>query len=136
VRPHPYEYLFCNFLVGGLIGASRRYVMDYWVPDWDHADFYIAPTHMNCDRLLRGKIVNVIERVGVPIGVVKDLRGISPRARWAPVEIAHDHSANPDAGGKPHGCTWATKYSVRAVTGSWDLPATVVADHVQPQTHW
>ena len=154
VRLHPYEYLFYNSLVGGLKGASRRYVMDYWVnimpaavndletyldqadtpaypirqprytvavcgervsfeneadprlrytPDWDHADFFIAPTHMNCDRVLRGKIVNVIERVGVPIGVVKDLRGISPQARWAPVEIAHDHSTNPDAGAKPHG---------------------------------
>src|SRR5208282_6697824 len=63
----------------------------------------LASTHMNCDRVLRGKIVNVIERVGVPIGVVKDLRGISPQARWAPVEIAHDHSTNPDAGAKPHG---------------------------------
>ena len=31
VRLHPYEYLFYNSLVGGLPGASRRYVMDYWV---------------------------------------------------------------------------------------------------------
>ncbi|MGB6540073.1 MAG: glycosyltransferase family 39 protein [Xanthobacteraceae bacterium] len=71
--------------------------------DWSHADFFIAPTHMNCDRLLRGKIVNVIERVGVPIGVVKDLRGVSPQARWAPVEIAHDRTNNPDAVDRPHG---------------------------------
>lgn len=150
VQLHPYEYLFYNSLVGGLEGASRRYVMDYWVnimpaavrdletyldqaatpanllhpprytvavcgervsfeneadrrlqftPDWSRADFFIAPTHMNCDRVLRGKIVKLIERVGVPIGVVKDLRGIGPQARWAPVEIAHD----PDAGAKPHG---------------------------------
>jgi hypothetical protein len=154
VRLHPYEYLFYNSLVGGLEGASRRYVTDYWVnimpaavkdletyldqtdthanplrpahytvavcgervsfeneadrrlqftPDWSHADFFIAPTHMNCDRVLRGRIVNVIERVGVPIGVVKDLRGISAQARWAPVETAHDRSNNPDAHGGPHG---------------------------------
>ncbi len=154
VQLHPYEYLFYNSLVGGLKGASRRYVMDYWVnimpaavkdletyldradvranpirpsrytvavcgervsfeneadrrlqftPDWSHADFFIAPTHMNCDRVLRGKIVRVIERVGVPIGVVKDLRGISPQARWAPVETAHDQTDAPDAGAKPHG---------------------------------
>jgi hypothetical protein len=154
VRLHPYEYLFYNSLVGGLEGASRRYVTDYWVNimpaavkdletyldqtdthanalhrprytvavcgervsfeneadrrlqftrDWSHADFFIAPTHMNCDQVLRGRIVNVIERVGVPIGVVKDLRGISAQARWAPVEIAHDRSANPDAHGEPHG---------------------------------
>ena len=31
VRLHPYEYLFYNSLVGGLEGASRRYVTDYWV---------------------------------------------------------------------------------------------------------
>ncbi len=154
VRLHPYEYLFYNSLVGGLEGASRRYVTDYWVNimpaavkdletyldqtdthanalhrprytvavcgerisfeneadrrlqftrDWSHADFFIAPTHMNCDQVLRGRIVDVIERVGVPIGVIKDLRGISAQARWAPVEIAHDRSASPDAHGGPHG---------------------------------
>ena len=153
VRLHPYEYLFYNSLVGGLEGASRRYVTDYWVnimpaavkdletyldqtdthanplrpahytvavcgervsfeneadrrlqftPDWSHADFFIAPTHMNCDQVLRGRIVNVIERLGVPIGVVKDLRGISAQARWAPVETAHHPSDNPDHG-RPHG---------------------------------
>jgi len=53
--------------------------------------------------VLRGRIVNVIERVGVPIGVVKDLRGISAQARWAPAETAHDRSNNPDAHGGPHG---------------------------------
>ena len=153
VRLHPYEYLFYNSLVGGLEGASRRYVTDYWVnimpaavkdlenyldqtdthanprrpahytvavcgervsfekeadrrlqytPDWSHADFFIAPTHMNCDQALRGRIVNVIERLGVPIGVVKDLRGISAQARWAPVEMAHHPSDAPDHG-RPHG---------------------------------
>ncbi len=153
VRLHPYEYLFYNSLVGGLEGASRRYVTDYWVnimpaavkdlenyldqtdthanprrpahytvavcgervsfekeadrrlqytPDWSHADFFIAPTHMNCDQALRGRIVNVIERIGVPIGVVKDLRGISAQARWAPVDMALHPSDDPDHG-RPHG---------------------------------
>ena len=72
-----------------------------WTPDWNHADFFIAPTHMNCDQVLRGKVVNVIERVGVPIGVVKDLRGLSPQARWTPVEVAHGPSSNAPA--TPHG---------------------------------
>jgi hypothetical protein len=31
VMLHPYQYLFFNPLVGGLEGASRRYVTDYWV---------------------------------------------------------------------------------------------------------
>jgi len=123
---HPYEYLYYNQLVGGLEGASRRFVTDYWVnimpeaveelhdfldhepataqtqtyrvavcgervsyeeyarpnlqwikmPDWRYADFYIAPTHMNCDRNLDGKVIARIERMGVTIGVVKDRRAI------------------------------------------------------------
>jgi hypothetical protein len=140
VQLHPYEYLFYNSLVGGLEGASRKYVTDYWVNimpeavadleryvesgrapssaikplrysvavcgeriafeddadahlqwtgDWSHADFFIAPTHMNCDQVLRGPTVSTIERLGVPIGVVKDLRGVSPQARWATWEVAH-----------------------------------------------
>jgi hypothetical protein len=125
VQMHPYEYLFYNELVGGLQGASRRYVTDYWVnimpeavrdlegylkrgsrgalpipytvavcgerrpfedrphpdlqwtPDWPKADFFIAPTHMNCDRVLGGRVVATIERLGVPIGYVKDRRDIT-----------------------------------------------------------
>jgi hypothetical protein len=42
--------------------------------DLRHADFFIAPTHMNCDRALDGQIVARIERLGVLIGVVKDRR--------------------------------------------------------------
>jgi hypothetical protein len=74
-----------------------------WTADWSHADFFIAPTHMDCDEVLHGKIVDVIERVGVPIGVVKDLRGVSPQARWAPVEVAHAPSNDAGAHGSPHG---------------------------------
>jgi len=129
---HPYEYLYYNRLVGGVHGASRRYVMDYWVEimpasvaqlasflkrteaqkkpvlpvysvdvcgdrksferelkvqglthrlrwtdDWDHADFFIAPTHGNCDRLLKGRTIATIEREGTLIGVLKDRRRIT-----------------------------------------------------------
>jgi hypothetical protein len=45
-----------------------------WTPDWHHADFFIAPTHMNCDRALDGRIVAKVVRLGVLIGVVKDRR--------------------------------------------------------------
>ena len=69
--PH-YTVAVCGERVSFDNEADRRL---QFTRDWSHADFFIAPTHMNCDRLLRGKIVNVIERVGVPIGVVKDLRG-------------------------------------------------------------
>ena len=45
-----------------------------WTRDWAHADFFIAPTHMNCDRALEGPVVATVERLGVLIGVVKDRR--------------------------------------------------------------
>lgn len=48
-----------------------------WAENWDEADFFIAPTQMNCDRALPGKTIANIERFGVPIGVVKDRRTIA-----------------------------------------------------------
>jgi hypothetical protein len=48
-----------------------------WTDDWRRADFFIAPTHMDCDRALEGKTIATIERLGVPIGVVKDRRAIT-----------------------------------------------------------
>jgi hypothetical protein len=80
--------------------ADRRL---QWTGDWDHADFFIAPTHMNCDQALRGRIVGQIQRLGVPIGVVKDLRGLSPQARWTPVEVAHGPTNKMARPATPHG---------------------------------
>jgi hypothetical protein len=48
-----------------------------WTRDVDRADFFIAPTHMNCDRARRGKVIATVERLGVVIGVVKDRRAIT-----------------------------------------------------------
>jgi hypothetical protein len=48
-----------------------------WAEDWDEADFFIAPTQMNCDHSLPGETIATIQRFGVPIGVVKDRRGIT-----------------------------------------------------------
>jgi hypothetical protein len=98
LRPLQFTVGVCGERVSFENEADRRL---RWTPDWDHADFFIAPTHMNCDEVLRGKVVDVIERLGVPIGVVKDLRGLAPQARWAPVEVAHG-PAN-DTSAKPHG---------------------------------
>ena len=135
LRLHPYEYLYYNPVVGGLYGASRLYVTDYWVnimpeavskledyldrterlgasptphdymvgvcgervsfereryaferrlkrvrlhwtnnTQWNHTDFFIAPTHLSCDKIIDGKIIATISRLGVPIGYVKDRR--------------------------------------------------------------
>lgn len=42
--------------------------------EWNESEFFIAPTHMNCDQDLDGKIIGTIERLGVPIAYVKDRR--------------------------------------------------------------
>jgi hypothetical protein len=47
-----------------------------WTDGWREADFFIAPTHMHCDRAADGKTIATIERLGVPIGVVKDRRSL------------------------------------------------------------
>lgn len=47
-----------------------------WTDGWREADFFIAPTHMHCDRVVQGKTIATIERLGVPIGVVKDRRSL------------------------------------------------------------
>jgi hypothetical protein len=51
-----------------------------WTRDSSRAEFFIAPTHMNCDRALEGKVVATIERMGVVIGVVKDRRAVINRS--------------------------------------------------------
>ena len=48
-----------------------------WTKDPARADFFIAPTHMNCDRALAGSTIVKIERLGTLIGVVKDRRAIT-----------------------------------------------------------
>jgi hypothetical protein len=47
-----------------------------WTEDWNKAEFFIAPTHMNCDRALDGTVISTITRLGAAIGVVKDRRDL------------------------------------------------------------
>ena len=54
-------------------------------PEWRQSEFFIAPTQMNCDQDLDGKIVGTVERLGVPIAYVKDRRALmSPTLAAAP----------------------------------------------------
>jgi hypothetical protein len=47
--------------------------------EWEESEFFIAPTHMNCDRDLDGKVIGTVQRFGVPIAYVKDRRAIVKR---------------------------------------------------------
>jgi hypothetical protein len=64
--------------------------------EWDESEFFIAPTHMNCDRDLDGEVVATVERFGVPIAYVKDRRAIVK----LPVATAASPSSVPDANRK------------------------------------
>ena len=45
-------------------------------PQWDQSEFFIAPTQMNCDGDLDGKVIGTVERLGVVIAYVKDRRAL------------------------------------------------------------
>ena len=45
--------------------------------EWDQSEFFIAPTHMNCDSDLDGKVIGTVERLGVTIAYVKDRRALT-----------------------------------------------------------
>jgi hypothetical protein len=48
-----------------------------FMPTWEQSDFFIAPTQMNCDSDLDGKVVATVERLGVTIAYVKDRRALT-----------------------------------------------------------
>ena len=45
-------------------------------PQWNQSEFFIAPTHMNCDGDLDGKVIGTVKRLGVTIAYVKDRRAL------------------------------------------------------------
>jgi len=45
--------------------------------EWNQSDFFIAPTQMNCDGDVDGKIIGTVERLGVVIAYIKDLRALN-----------------------------------------------------------
>jgi hypothetical protein len=45
--------------------------------EWNESEFFIAPTHMNCDGDLDGKVIGTVERLGVTIAYIKDRRALT-----------------------------------------------------------
>jgi hypothetical protein len=46
------------------------------MPEWSQSEFFLAPTQMNCDQDLDGKVIGTVERLGVVIAYVKDRRAL------------------------------------------------------------
>ena len=68
----PYKVALCTEVFGFF-----HYVPDGWfvVADtWSEGEFFVAPTHMDCDRMLEGELIVVVERMGALLAVVKDRR--------------------------------------------------------------
>jgi hypothetical protein len=72
-RSHRYAVAVCGERLPFEKEASSRL---QWTEDWQKADFFIAPTHMNCDRALAGTVIATITRLGARIGVIKDRRAL------------------------------------------------------------
>lgn len=68
---HSYSVAICGERSAFLKKAKPHL---HWAEVWETADFFIAPTHMNCDRDSQGKVVVTVKRLGVPLGYVKDQR--------------------------------------------------------------
>ncbi|MGN6308701.1 MAG: ArnT family glycosyltransferase [Xanthobacteraceae bacterium] len=68
---HSYSVAICGERAAFLKKAKPHL---RWAEVWETADFFIAPTHMNCDRDSQGKVVVTVKRLGVPLGYVKDQR--------------------------------------------------------------
>ena len=49
--------------------------------DWVAADFFISTTNMNCDKVLQGKVIGTVERMGTVLAVVKDRRALQGQHR-------------------------------------------------------
>lgn len=51
--------------------------------NWRDADFYMSSTNMHCDRVLQGKVIAEVTRLGTILAVVKDRRQLEGAARDA-----------------------------------------------------
>jgi hypothetical protein len=49
--------------------------------DWVAADFFISTTNMNCDKVLQGKVIGTVERMGTVLAVIKDRRTLKDLQR-------------------------------------------------------
>jgi Dolichyl-phosphate-mannose-protein mannosyltransferase len=69
----PYLVAICAENFQGKAYLDDRFVVS---EDWVNADFYISSTNMNCDQVLKGKVIATINRLGATLGVVKDRRDL------------------------------------------------------------
>lgn len=74
----PYKVAVCAESIQGRAYLDHRFEV---TTDWKSADFFISTTNMNCDKVLKGKIIGSIERLGETLAVIKDRRDLPPNMR-------------------------------------------------------
>lgn len=69
----PYRVAVCAESIQGKAYLDHRFQI---TSDWMNADFYISSTNMNCDKVMQGKIIATVKRMGATLAVVKDRRNL------------------------------------------------------------
>ncbi len=74
----PYLVAVCAESIQGQAYLDHRFQI---TSDWMRADFFISSTNMNCDKVLQGRIIGTVERMGATLAVIKDRRNLLPHMR-------------------------------------------------------
>jgi hypothetical protein len=80
-EPHPagpWKVAVCAESIQAQAWLGPQFVV---TRDWGSADFYLSTTDMDCDNVMRGRVVAQVVREGVALTVVKDLRHLPPEHR-------------------------------------------------------
>jgi Dolichyl-phosphate-mannose-protein mannosyltransferase len=82
-RAYPYSVAVCGERLPFEKTVTLPELRWDFKPQWNQSEFFIAPTQMNCDRDLDGKIIGTVERLGLVIAYVKDRRALIPHVATA-----------------------------------------------------
>ena len=74
----PYRVAVCAESIQGQAYLDHRFQI---TSDWVDADFFISSTNMNCDKVLQGRIIGRVQRLGATLAVVKDRRDLLEHQR-------------------------------------------------------
>jgi hypothetical protein len=81
---HPYSVAVCGERLPFEKTVTLPQLRWDFRPEWNQSEFFIAPTQMNCDGDLDGKVIGTVRRLGVTIAYIKDRRAlIEPTATAA-----------------------------------------------------
>ena len=74
----PYRVAVCAESIQGQAYLDHRFQI---TSDWISADFFISSTNMNCDKVLQGRIIGTVKRMGATLAVIKDRRNLLSHMR-------------------------------------------------------